>query len=132
LGTSTDAIIYFGVDLGEDLSIFHPDHLYDEHDALVGLEAMELINKKIKKYRMMIVWHCSYEVPMFIIGFAPSYKCAFRGSPNQLDSLNMMHDMEDEGRKAFNEFLDNEHEICKQINISRNDEMSWLLFSKWN
>jgi hypothetical protein len=130
MGVSTDAYICFGINLGENLSIPHPDNLEGEDDTLYQWEALEILEPKLVKYKLEVVPHCSEGHPMFVLGYEPSREWACRGYPETLN-LKAMQKLEGKGKKAFKDFLDEEAELVRQLDLET-DQPSWLLFSNWS
>jgi hypothetical protein len=129
MGTSTDAHMCFGVDLGEEFSIPHPDNIEDEDEVLYGWEAVEFIKDKLEEYKLKIISHCSAEYPMFVLGYGPSHSLAWRGCPESLD-LNTVEHCEKKARESFKEFIRREAVLARHLDF-RSDDLSWLLFSDW-
>lgn len=127
MGTSTDAILMYGVALkdgwshdsdeeGEDLDMEtlaedDPRRLHDDGDQ--------------SEEGIYLEMHCCYEEPMYVLGFLKSQTQASRGSPEVIRNLNC-EEYSDEALLAY----------CKKwdlpIDESVNDgQPGWLLFSMW-
>lgn len=133
MGQSTDGILVFGVDLGEELPEFLQD-IEDEDgegtfDALLcqkagipqyGEEGYDYHAKAafLEKQPLAMITHCSGDYPMYILGVRASHQTASRGSPQEVSM-----DLSSEAVYALNALLA-EHGIT--------DEPKWLLASIWN
>jgi hypothetical protein len=128
MGQSTDAIIAFGVDLGEELPEFleefdgefdeflasisglpkwgEPGHSYEAHEAFA------------KAFPVTIIYHCSGDYPMYVLAVNGTEQRAWRGEPQTIEPLVVS----DEQIAALRDFM-NEHEL--------DGDLGWLLFSNW-
>lgn len=129
MGYSSDAHLCFGIDLGNEISIPNPDNLEDEDDILYEHEAAESIESNLKKYNLKIITHCSYQDPMFVIGYKDSHTYAWRGHSKKID-LNTTEHIEKKAREAFKTFMREEPELVKQLKIE-SINLHWLLFSDY-
>lgn len=79
MSVSTDAILVWGFDVGED-----EEHLSEiDYDELLKIS---------KKHDGELVLHCSDSHPCYIIGLAHGCLCAYRGFPKKVKSLGLPHD----------------------------------------
>lgn len=140
MSTSTDAILFYGIDLGEDLDIdeiarncgFDPDDEDYEFDTLDNFYL-----KKIGIYRgedeNYVEWgkrkelalngvgdgrHCSGYYPMHYISIGTHYE-AYRGHPTEVTNLGINSDWDDKIKK-----------YCETIGIPFS-KPKWILASYW-
>ncbi len=136
MGVSTDAIVAFGFDLGEDLpqSLLPDDDGDDYFDfeewylAKVGIEYQE--TDETGEYRkareealascpVEIITHCSYDYPMYFLALTGTRTTASRGCPQEIDPE----------RVADDRIL----EMCRFCQWAGVDwvEPKWQVFSVW-
>lgn len=137
MGTSTDAILCYGIDFEEDLPKVLQD-FRDENDDFdlgnflakdIGLEYTEengveyfaKVRELEKSCPVELVWHCSYNCPMFIMAIKGTEIKAFRGYPEKID-LEFMNISDERINKA--------KEWFEKYNIEW-QEPKWLLCSMW-
>lgn len=140
MGVSTDALLAFGVDLGDE----YPESLLNEDDEgdfeswvldHVGLARPTVSdyghpdwvayfakrNEILETFPVDLELHCSYDYPMYILCVRGTRKRASRGSPESLDASALT--VTPEQVAAFKAFCE-EHDIDA-------GEPGWLLFSMW-
>ena len=141
MGQSTDAILVFGIDFGEE-----PEHeffamLRDEDEDGDIIEAFDtFVNRELGipgqgdddypgykaaeemrgKYPVTLVRHCSCDYPMYILAIPGTHVSASRGYPQTIDPDDM-----DIPRKKMDAFLN----WCEKHGID--DDGAWLLCSDW-
>lgn len=144
MGQSTNAIIAFGFDLGEEL----PDSLQslmDEHssdpdevlasDAGIALPEYSR-ERDYKEYaaereaalanlKIDLIEHCSGDYTMYFLAARGSNKKAFRGSPTALDASDL------DAGKFGQEAIDAIRSFCERHSIEW-QEPKWHIFSMWN
>lgn len=78
MGTSTNAQIVYGFEVEEDtLDHERCNQLMDEdYSSLTKLE---------KELGLELVYHCSGDFPLYIVGLASTYAIAYRGDVKELD-----------------------------------------------
>ena len=118
MGTSTDAILFYGIDLGEDGldSIYESNK--DLYDAIQDCSLPDEMVEKLKDNLCEIGYHCSGECPMYYI-FA-SKERAWRGYPQEIENLDV--DL------IWNDQL---KEFCEVIGIEY-QKPKWYLASYWS
>lgn len=134
MGVSTDGIVAFGFDLGEELpasfrtylgSEDDDDEEYFDWDAFVehhlGLQNEEDPARKAGRegFSVDLVTHCSYDYPMYFLAVNGTEVSARRGYPKKLD----LADVTAAKIQAMREF-------CEQMGIEW-QEPSWHLMSIW-
>ncbi len=138
MGVSTDAILAFGIDIGEeipeaiealDLDDFDLDCLADHEGGLVWRadftpEEENAYGKKARElhdaYPVELIIHCSYDYPMYIVAAKDSRYYASRGYSKTINPSDLKVKQEDiDALKAW----------CKKYNVE--GEPEWLLFSMW-
>lgn len=136
MGQSTDALIAFGFDLGEDLEAFeHLEGFEDDPDDFIE-KAMGIpeygdptrpsydeVEKLRQAYPVELIRHCSCDYPMYFLAVTGTKKLASRGSPVVIDTLNMAVPLD-----RFNAFM----AWCVEhgIDVPEGDPR-WYLFSDW-
>lgn len=78
MGISTDAILVYGIDLGDEFNGALGPLLEDRWQDLDAAE---------KATGCTLVWHCSGECPMYILGITAVGVKARRGHPEHVTSL---------------------------------------------
>lgn len=111
MGVSTDAILVWGFMIEEDS---------EEHEALelfMDEKYSELCAAQKKFPGCELVWHCSDDYTMYIVGLKETK--AYRGEPKRIDSLDLPEDAQDT-LNSFANLLGVEPQTGK-----------WLLCSYW-
>ena len=118
MGTSTNAYLTFGIDLGESVdwmeladSLLGEDHGWDE-----DREPEEILDQ----LGLCLKRHCSYEYPMFIVSTTDALT-AWRGQPTKVDL--------DKLPTATADQLAALKRVAEAAGIK--DEPAWLLYSLW-
>jgi hypothetical protein len=141
MGVSTNAILVFGVELGEDVpeSLLGEDGSFDFEDILAadaglfepicGTENLstpywEAKRKAVAEAPVELVWHCSGEYPMYILGVPGTEKTANRGHPRTVTPSDFATPS-DEKIEAFKKW-------CEDHDIVLEAEPAWLLCSYWS
>lgn len=150
MSESTDAIIAFGVDMGEDCenwaAAFTPegeDHGFDEEyfenwiaeQAGVFEPTVEYAKDKaawrayyeakrlaVEAYPVEIITHCHYEAPMYIVALRGTEQRASRGYARTFD-LKTLSEIDEAKIEILRQFF-SEHGLDWS-------EPTWLLFSYW-
>lgn len=112
MGQSTNAIIAYGVDLGEEIPKWLLE--FGPKDAEEG-DMYELEEILEEKYGMKLEIHCSDSCPMYVLAVAESVRTAYRGSPQKLGK----------GLKTAPEWAKTWEPFKKA------GKPTWLLFSLW-
>lgn len=131
MGTSTDAILAFGLDLGEEL----PDTLtqldpeseedYFDFDGWIWRRAgvkdaeYKVRSKAVKAFPFDLITHCSYDYPMYFLAARGTEQRARRGYPSEA----LMIEATPEQVQAMRDF-------CAEFGIEWR-EPSWQIFSLW-
>jgi hypothetical protein len=130
MGGSTDAIIAFGFDLGEEL----PESLMTDADdgesfdwwnwldIYLGLGEEENYNVRSnarKSFPVEFITHCSYDYPMYFLAARGTKQVATRGHPTEVK----MAEETPEQIQAMRDF-------CSKFGIQWR-EPSWQIFSLW-
>jgi hypothetical protein len=129
MGVSTDAIIVYGLDIGEDL---HGMPFYSEEKDEEGWAYDEQFEEWVKKEfgdecPFEILIHCSYDYPMYIFALKETYLSASRGYSQEFDPQQLQEKLTEEKKKHFTD-------VIEKYNIKGENgetEPSWLLFSLW-
>lgn len=94
MGISSDGILVYGIQLKEEFfdDSFSDDEDIENEDAggLSGaklLSWMQYHNKPVDD--IILVTHCSYDYPMYILGINETECTAWRGSPVKIKSLSI-------------------------------------------
>jgi hypothetical protein len=145
MGVNTDAILFFGIDLGEDemqdwpwnntgredyewwdyvaekLGIVGPDVSYDGHEKAYR-EYWDRRHAAVEQLGCEIGIHCSESYPCTYVALTGKKKKANRGYPNTVDKsfLDVTEDDVDKLKK-----------FCELVGIPW-QEPSWLLASYWS
>ena len=133
MGVSTNAILAFGIDLGEEQP--WPDDDDDKYEDwegylcfLAGLaydnSTWPEMEKVIKASPVTMETHCSYDYPMYFAAVTSTVKIARRGYPNLFASL---PPVEPKQIELFRQFL---LERCG-ITVDY-AKLGWHLFSLWD
>lgn len=138
MGQSTDAILAYGFDLGEDLSE-HGDlaRIEDEFDgddgdffaSLVGIhpyghpdrQSLEERQRLLKTLPVELIRHCSGDYPMWFLAIPGTKQEANRGSPTRVLPQGMIISEYDNRR-----FL----QWCREHRIDV-DGTGWYIMSDW-
>lgn len=132
MGTSTDAIVCYGIELGDENEI--PEWVWE----LAGVKdtrddddddgsAVSALTEALNKSKLDLVEHCSNECPMYVLAAKKSVARAWRGSPVSLH-LAKMEDETGAYRYLFQETL-------QRIGKSSQDKGTrphWLICSMWS
>src|SRR5215217_6040867 len=124
MGVSTDGILVFGIDLGEELPEFledFEDTWWDFTDSISG----ETDYKKKSEFRdnfpIDLVRYCSYEYPMFILDVNGTETTVARGYVEEIVPSDLVVPQgKIDALKAF----------CEEYGIEW-QEPKWLLCSMW-
>lgn len=139
MGQSTDAILVFGIEVGdegENPFISEDDYDTKDEEWLEERESvmdyMDVIAKAEgydyswaggkNSHPLVMVDHCSGDYPMYILGLARTHTLASRGSPEEIDPVDMS--VTEEEIKLLRDF-------CEKYNIEYS-EPKWLLCSMWD
>jgi hypothetical protein len=128
MGTSTDANIAYGIDLGADM---YEMPWYDEV-RVEDEDAMELFYEwNEKEYGKVspfeIFMHCSYECPMYILGLNGSDLTANRGDAVDFEPSKLQEEVTEEQKKLLTDMIA-KYNIKGEGGVT---EPSWLLYSLW-
>lgn len=129
MGVSNDAIIAYGLDLGEEI----PEGLqalYDQHevdgfeeliDALTGIAKEDWVTRFRARdnFPVELIGHCSYDYPMYFLAIRGTQKRASRGCPEPVSIDHFK--ISNEQIIAFNRF-------CVDIGVDP-AEAYWQIFS---
>jgi hypothetical protein len=144
MGTSTDGILFFGIDLGECGFLWEEwleENETDDIDMYVAFrlgvkepqcEYSEATKSEYNKYfgakravlkesGCSIEYHCSYDYPMFYVCLSDKRKRASRGYPEAIDK---------EFLRVTNEDVEKLKTFCEKVGIEW-QEPSWMLTSLW-
>jgi len=129
MGTSTDAILCYGIEVknedgdngdlsGEDIAKFFG--ITEEELEMSEEDAVELVENLLEDSPLELERHCSGDYPMYILHLKGYHHRAWRGNPQKI--------VTDE---LFVAPVDNESAIawCSEHNIEWTPE--WLLASDW-
>jgi hypothetical protein len=142
MGTSTNATVAFGFDLGEELPEAWRDDTEDggfEWDDVVAAEAglvepnggvytagdpawpahWDRVRKAVAKFPLTLIHHCSGDCPMYFLAVTGTEQVARRGSPTALKPL-----------AVTNEQITALATFCKKHGIEFQGP-TWHLFSYW-
>jgi hypothetical protein len=117
MGVSTDAKLIYGFEVGKsegDADNSRCDELMDEHYAT--------LTKVEKRLGAELVWHCSDECQMYIIGLTDTYVYAYRGHPQEINPKMFERDR----RLMDAELID----IAEALGVKAKPGR-WLLASYW-
>lgn len=147
MGVSTDAILAFGFDLGEEL----PEGLRNykgepDEDDEDGFEFCELIRHEAgiagypgeveteeerkarwaacsaaeNEYPVELIYHCSYDYPMYFLSVRGTQRTANRGYPTAVEMCAPVAQEKIDAMRAF----------CERYGIEW-QEPRWFIFSMW-
>jgi hypothetical protein len=151
MGQSTNAILCWGIQVGEEDSLPWDDKAeemgYDGGnddeflaDALCGIKKPKdewedggenkvhrdywtVKKEALEAYGIELVWHCSGEYPMYILAIAASEKTARRGYPETIVRTDMDRPEADNWQEKLNE-------ACEKLGIEPSAG-EWILCSMW-
>lgn len=144
MGVSTDAIIAFGFDLGEELPesleqlLSDADGEIDEALAtdmgltlpdynVVGYEEFSAArDAAVAKVKFELIQHCSADFTMYFLAVRGSSKRAKRGYPVALDADSLKTDL-----FPCNGSIDAMNVFCQRHGIEWKDPQ-WHIFSMWH
>lgn len=133
MGVSTDGILVFGFEIGEegDEPDFLAEHNGDFEEFLHSVSGLPrwgepghsfaAFREFEKGFPIELVSHCSYEYPMYILAVNGTKKKASRGYPEVISPEELI--ISDEKIEAFKKF-------CDDYGIEW-QEPKWLLCSMW-
>lgn len=131
MGVSTNAVLVFGIDIGEDLPEFLEDFDGDFDDFLADYSGLPKWGEEGHDFDKTVAWnndfpvelvqHCSYEYPMYILAVRGTESTARRGYAAEIDVASMQID---------NVKILQLKNFCEQYNIEW-QEPKWLLCSMW-
>lgn len=142
MGVSTDAIIAFGFDLGDELpdalSDFMSEHEHDSELVLAadhGITLPEYMGRDYKEYaaareealaplKIDLIPHCSGDYSMWFLAARGSNKTASRGHPQALEVADLAASFGAEVIEAMRAF-------CERHGIEW-QEPKWHIFSMWS
>lgn len=125
MGTSTDAILVFGIELEEEHEPWGEEQDEDDWLEKDGRDILGLQGEKqyeiVNLHPVEIVQHCSYEYPMYVLAIRGTEKRAWRGEPLHITLEELKIPTGNVALlKAF----------CERHNIEW-EEPKWLLCSMW-
>jgi len=135
VGISSDGIIAYGIDLGDESNLFPwAKHKYDgEFESWVLLEILgfdedwqtyegyyDMRKKLLDAYPIDLILHCSYEYPMYFLAVRGTKRRASRGYPTFIESFPEITSMQ---RVTLKKFADEHGLKCDD------DKVGWHLFS---
>lgn len=126
MGVSTDGILVFGIDLGEELpeafeEFDESDLWWDFTDSISGKKSYEDRSKFREEFPVNLTSYCSSEYPMYILAVNGTETVVRRGSTEEIDPNDMK--VSDEKIAALKAF-------CEEYGIEWK-EPKWLLASMW-
>lgn len=124
MGVSTDGILVFGIDLGEELPEFleeFEDTWWDFTDSISGETDYKKRSAFRDKFPVDLVRYCSYEYPMYILAVNGTETTVSRGYVEEIDPQQLT--VEAEKIAALKNF-------CEEYGIEYS-EPKWLLCSMW-
>lgn len=133
MGQSTDGILAFGVDFGEDIEMPWGDDFEEylhEEASLIWKSGMS--DEESSKYfaacrkveaacPVEVVIHCSLDYPMYILAVRGTHTSASRGYPEAIDPKELI--VQEEKIAAAKAW-------CEKLDIQW-DNPQWLLCSLW-
>lgn len=144
MGQSTNAILAFGFDLGEELSeplqSLMGEHESDTDEVLAADAGITLPQYEsgcdykaysaakdagLAQLKIDMIPHCSGEYTMYFLAARGSDKKAFRGDPCALDADDL------DAGKFGQETIDAMRAFCERHSIEW-QEPKWHIFSMWN
>lgn len=114
MGVSTDAVVAYGVDLGEEIPQWVWDTFGLKDNSDEGDVDVYSLSSAAQKRGLDIIYHCSYAYPMYILAIASSERRAYRGEPEKLS----LPEISDEWKKTW-------------AQVAQAGDPTWLLFSLW-
>ena len=121
MGTTTNAIIAYGLP-------FEPEETDNKAvSAAFSLEdgGLEKLEAYAKEHDLDVVWHCSSEYAMYIIGHEAVV--ARRGNPEALDFEKLSH-----AEIEYSKVNDDIEMLCKKFNLPFDKtKLKWWLCSYW-
>ena len=126
MGQSTDAIIAFGVDLGED----HDWEEFEECDT--DEETAEAAKNNPLGWMaysgephngLVLIRHCSESCPMYMLAIEGTEQRAWRGSPKTFEPVDLL---------IRSDWANSIKDFCKQHGLEPENDPSWLLVSDWS
>lgn len=131
MGVSTDGILVFGIDLGEEVPEFLEDFVSDFDSFLSSISGLPGYGeaghdfKKDQGFRdshpVDMTWYCSYDYPMFILTVRGTETRVSRGDAEEINPDNLK--VSEEKIAALKAF-------CEEYDIEW-QEPKWLLVSMW-
>lgn len=129
MGVSTNGILVFGIELGEELPEFledFDDTWWDFTDSISGVadddsERWEKRRDFRDNFPVELVSHCSYEYPMYILAVNGTEITASRGSPEVIDPASLV---------VSPEKIEELRKFCEEYGIEW-EEPKWYLCSMW-
>lgn len=131
MGVSTDGILVFGIDLGEEELEFLHDFENDFDEFLHSLSGLpdygepghDYVKDRdfVNSYPVDLVWHCSYQYPMYILAIRGTETTAARGYPQKIDPSSLV---------VANEKIEFLKKFCETYGIEW-QEPKWYLCSMW-
>lgn len=127
MGVSTDAILVFGMQVeGESEDSEKIDEILEEDDNDGGTSGWDRLEKAEKKTGAEVVYHCSVECTMYIIGTRAM--CANRGYPVAVNPKALML-----SEKQTKVDLAAIEALCIFIGIPfKSKKCKWWLCSNWS
>ncbi|MFA5025081.1 MAG: hypothetical protein WC503_01040 [Candidatus Shapirobacteria bacterium] len=141
MGQSTDAYLYYGIQLEEgyelpwqkeideelywedfyanEMGVFHPIEEYDENTKSIYKEYWDKKRVLIKECKCEVDSHCSCDYPIYYVCIKESVKHASRGCPTIVESLDV--------GENWNSLLE---DFCKIMELPY-EEPKWWLSSMW-
>jgi len=122
MGTSTDAILAFGVQLKDDA--------VREAADLDNMDAEDELAQKLYELRqesangLEIIRHCRDAYPMYFLAISGTQRCASRGEPERIEALPVITE---EQMDTLTRFIE---EYCIQDKLK--GPIGWWLFSDWS
>ncbi len=115
MGTSTDAILFFG-------------YVWDDDEVEIPEEVAETYcYGNVEKYPVQVGHHCSGDYPMPYIFIAKTQIEAYRGSPKQVPMLTLANKTVAEEKRWVKMLSD----FCDEHDIEHPDNAGWHLVSYW-
>lgn len=145
MSQSTDAIIAYGVDFGEEPNFPWLDEdgngeldVWWAKENGVPAPTCEFSDENKAEWRaywgkknalekicpVEVISHCSGDYPMYVLAARSSGTSASRGYPESLDLLDLIHKSQG--------FYDALQGFCKKYGIEIKTPAAWLLFSDWS
>jgi hypothetical protein len=131
MGVSTDGILVFGIDLGEEIPDFLEEFEGDFDNFLDSISGLPQYGEeghdftKDREFRdnygVSLTTYCSYEYPMYIIAVNGTETNVNRGYVEEINPEDM---------KISQEKIDKLKSFCEEYGIEW-QEPKWLLASMW-